>query len=125
MRRSLTFEGGKLVVPWTLLFDSRGRKPLLRLRVLFDADEFDVLRVTALPEFGSPMQRPDPTHPALLAFELQYEWRAAAQEDLAAGVGAMFALALLGVLLLGWHAVASERRGEVAAAARRRKGKSG
>lgn len=40
---SLTFSKHKLVVPWTLLYDSKHKKSLLKLIVTFAHDDFDVI----------------------------------------------------------------------------------
>ena len=40
---SLTFSKHKLVVPWTLLYDSKHKKSLLKLIVTFSHDDFDVI----------------------------------------------------------------------------------
>jgi hypothetical protein len=44
---------------------------------------------------GSPIQRLDPQHPSLTAFDLEYRWEAVQESDLRLGVVAMFVITLL------------------------------
>lgn len=43
----LSFSGDKLLTPWTVLYDSLGRRTLNKLIVTFEHDEFDVIRLKA------------------------------------------------------------------------------
>ena len=123
--RSLTFSGNKLVVPWTLLFDSKSRKPLVKLHVIFEVDEFDVLRVQSIPIFGPPIVRLDASHPSLTAFEISYNWKSVDEEDLPLGISVMFGLTLLGVIFLGWQALQTDTSSGKRPTVQPVKGKSG
>ena len=80
----------------------------MKLHVIFEVDEFDVLRVQSIPIFGPPVARLDASHPSLTAFEISYNWKSVQEEDLPLGISIMFALTLLGIIFLGWQAVQSD-----------------
>ncbi len=46
---SMTFANHKLLVPWVALYDAQERKSLNKLTVIFEYDEYDVLRVRSIP----------------------------------------------------------------------------
>jgi len=45
LKFTLSFSGDKLLTPWTVLYDSVGRRTLNKLIITFEHDEFDVLRL--------------------------------------------------------------------------------
>ena len=47
-----------------------------------------------LPSDGRPIQRLDPNHPSLTAFDVVYQWEAVQEDDLRVGILAMFLLTL-------------------------------
>jgi hypothetical protein len=82
VKATLTFAENKLVVPNIKVFDSKRRASLEKLVIVFYHDDFDVLRLSYHPVMGHPIQRFDPTHPSLTAFELVYQWEAVQEDDL-------------------------------------------
>jgi len=142
---SLAFSSSKLAVPNVILYDSKKKRSLQKLHVVFYHDDFDVLRVShhsvctswvgilvrvtscplqcvsslsrrsrrpsaPVPPFlhplpsnptlprpppdGRPIQRLDPNHPSLTAFDVVYQWEAVQEDDLRVGILAMFLLTL-------------------------------
>jgi hypothetical protein len=108
IHRSLKFSGNKLLVPWILLYDAKAKKPLKKLEIVFEVDEYEVLRLTTLPVYGPPSLNIDASHPSLTAFEIVYTFKAVEGEDLSLGISVMFLLTLLGVVFLSWQALRPE-----------------
>ena len=142
---SLAFASSKLAVPNVILYDSKKKRSLQKLHVVFYHDDFDVLRVShhsvctrprppfplsashcisslpcpphpppppthppttttsiptphpSPPSDGRPIQRLDPNHPSLTAFDVVYQWEAVQEDDLRVGILAMFLLTLAAV----------------------------
>lgn len=104
---SLTFVDSKLVIPWITVYDAKEVKHLEKLTITFEHDEFDVLRVGHTAEYS----RENEEGPSVVPFEVLYRWKAVQEEDLALGVGVMFALTLLLIIAISCF-VASTYEGD-------------
>ena len=86
-----------LVVPWVLLYDSKGRKPLTKLEITFNTGDSDIRNLRTNANYGPPLQRID----ELKSFEVEYAWQPVEPEDVSLGLSVMFAVTLLGIVIIG------------------------
>lgn len=88
---SLTFADNKLILPWITLYDARNGKRVEKLLILFEHDEFEILRVSHVLEYALEGDE----GPSFEPIQIVYKWQAVGEEDLSFGVGVMFTSCLL------------------------------
>ena len=98
---SFMFAEYKLVVPWTMVYESKTKLCLKRFKIKFYHDDFDIQRISHLVDdvghIGSNNQCPP--------FDIVYEWEAIQEEDLALAVIIMFTLTLVVMGVLAYIAI--------------------
>lgn len=101
LKISLTFAAQRLLVPQVILFDSKEKKSLDQLVITFLHDKYDVLKIKSFDvKYGPNIQRLDPNHPSLTAFEIKYKWESVQEDDFPFAITVMFSTSLLIVLVI-------------------------
>jgi len=98
VKLAFAFAHRKLVVPWTLAYGADTRRYLTRVTFAFAHDEFDVLRVHAVPTYAKPPLNEEEGR--LPPVELVYAFEVVQEEDVASGLFYMFSLSLASFAVL-------------------------
>jgi len=97
---SLTFSSKKLMIPSITLFDAKERISMQQLKIIFSHDKYDVLSVRHFTIYGPRINRLDPTHPSLTAFDIVYQWESVQEDDFPFAVHVMFVLSLCAIAVV-------------------------
>ena len=99
MKISLIFAEYKLVMPWTVLYDSKKGVALTEIKLKFYHDDFQVHRLDYETTFNIFVDH-QLVRGQLPPVSLVYEWQALQEDDLGAGVFAMFTLTLFATIAM-------------------------